>query len=135
MAQTPRVLVVDDEQLDRGILCHALRDARSQVLEASDGFEAISLIEREDPDLVFLDLHMERLDGFSVLEHLEATGATCQVVIVSGELNHELQWRALRLGAVEFLSKPVSVEQLTTAVLRLTGHADQQEAPRIDGWA
>jgi len=135
MAQAPRVLVVDDEQLDRWILCHALRDARCEVLEASNGLEAISLIEREDPDLVFLDLHMKRLDGFAVLEQLEKIGATCQVVIVSCELNPKLQWRALKLGAVEFLNKPVSVEQLTAAVLRLTGQADPQARASADAQA
>jgi len=124
--------VVDDEQLDRWLLCHALRDAGCDVLQASDGREAIALIELKDPDLVFLDLHMKRLDGFGVLERMEEIGATCQVVVVSCELDPKMQWRALELGAVEFLNKPVNVEQLTAAVLKLTGRADSKQPERAD---
>ena len=114
-----KVLVVDEEKLDRWLLCHALRDAGCAVLEAADGFQALSTIEREQPDLVFLDLRMPWLDGYGVLEQLQERRCCCPVVVVSAELDPEAQMRVLRLGAVEFFSKPVSSQQALAVLQRV----------------
>jgi two-component system, LytTR family, response regulator len=112
---TLRVLVVDDEALARQVLreyLEALPDV--EVLgECANGFEAVKTIAERNPDLVFLDVQMPKLDGFEVLE---LAGRRTPVIFVTAY--DEFAVRAFDVHAIDYLLKPISAERVAEAVER-----------------
>ena len=112
-----RVLVVDDEAPARQRLIDVLsKDASiASVLEASDGVAAVTMIERERPDLVFLDVQMPELDGLGVID---AVGASVMplTVFVTAYDQHAIS--AFESNALDYLLKPYSDERLEAALAR-----------------
>lgn len=102
-----RVLVVDDSAFNRRTLTELLEviDGVVVVGRASDGDEALRMVHELSPDLVTLDLEMPRMDGFTFLRFLMARRPT-PVIVVSGYSTKENVFRALELGAIDFVSKP-----------------------------
>jgi two-component system chemotaxis response regulator CheB len=102
-----RVLVVDDSAYNRRTLTEILRavDGVEVVGKATDGDEALRMVRELAPDLVTLDLEMPRMDGFTFLRLLMAKRPT-PVIVVSGYSNKENVFRALELGALDFVAKP-----------------------------
>ncbi|MBM3269739.1 MAG: hybrid sensor histidine kinase/response regulator [Candidatus Sericytochromatia bacterium] len=125
----PRVVVVDDNRDSRRLLAQILAGRGYQVFEAVDGRHALDVIATASPDLVLLDLRMPRADGFAVLEALAAREAGfLPVVVVSGVTEREDRVRALKLGAHEFLAKPVDSEELAVRVGTLLALKRAKEA-------
>lgn len=118
--ETPRVLVVDDDPLIHQLLVGELEGEGFEVLLASDGIEALRIARQERPAAVVLDLHLPRLDGWSVLAELKSDPelAATPVVILSVE---EQRARGFSLGACEYLVKPVEPQRLVSAVSRHAG--------------
>jgi CheY-like chemotaxis protein len=114
-----RVLVVDDDELARDLLCKVLRQGGYQTLSAGDGAEALAML-RRGPRLlvVLLDLNMPVLDGWEVLEACchDPTLAEVPVVVLSGRGDAEA---TLSLGADAILRKPIDPEALLRQVDRL----------------
>ena len=102
-----RALVVDDSSLNRRLLASMLREIPGVVgvAVASDGAEALRIVEQQQPDFVTLDLEMPRLDGFEFLEQVMVR-RPLPVVVISGHTQRENVFRALELGAIDFLAKP-----------------------------
>ncbi|MGB5813545.1 MAG: chemotaxis-specific protein-glutamate methyltransferase CheB [Polyangiales bacterium] len=100
-------LVVDDSSLNRRTIAAILTEIEgiSHVDVARDGAEALRLVEANPPDFIALDLEMPRLDGFEFL-HLLMDRNPLPVVVISGQSGKESVFRALELGAIDFLSKP-----------------------------
>jgi UDP-3-O-[3-hydroxymyristoyl] N-acetylglucosamine deacetylase len=118
-AQTSRtILVVDDDERVRCSVGDVLRDEGFRVLTATDGYEAVQAVEAERPDLVLLDVWMPELDGIEVLSRIRESRADLPVVIVSGHGNVETAVKATRLGAVDFIEKPFSIEALLECIHR-----------------
>ena len=103
------VLVVEDDGTMREIVVHKLASSGLRVVEAADGKEAISVWEKERPDIVLLDLMLPEVDGFQVLEkmrgHHEATVAKTPVIILSNLFNREDMLRTQKLSIEDFLIK------------------------------
>ena len=119
MPSEPRVLrtvIVDDEAPARGLLREYLgADAGVEVVaECANGFEAVKTIAEVKPDLVFLDVQMPKLDGFEVLELLDAGPS---VVFVTAFDAYAL--RAFEVNAVDYLLKPFARERLAEALARV----------------
>jgi two-component system LytT family response regulator len=112
-----RVVVADDERPARGYLTTMLarRPDIELVGEAETGLEAVSLIERERPDLAFLDLQMPELDGLGVVRMLKRKHLPLVVFVTAYE---EYALRAFELNAVDYLLKPVSPARLGDALAR-----------------
>jgi len=112
-----RVLVVDDEAPARQRLIDVLsKDASiASVLEASDGVAAVTMIERERPDLVFLDVQMPELDGLGVID---AVGASVMPLTVFVTAYDQHAIRAFESNALDYLLKPYSDERLEAALAR-----------------
>lgn len=112
-----RALVVDDEPIARQVLLEGLAEAGGVrvVGEASDGRQAVERIAALQPDLVFLDIQMPVLDGFSVLAQLQGALPRA-VVFVTAYDQHAI--RAFEHGAADYLVKPVSAKRLRTALER-----------------
>jgi two-component system LytT family response regulator len=113
-----RTLIVDDESPARERLKRLLADIKDVELvgEAEDGIQAVELIEREEPDLVLLDIQMPGLDGFGVLEALEDPPS---VIFVTAYDQYAIH--AFEVNALDYLLKPFSRERLETAIQRARG--------------
>ena len=115
------VLVAEDDDDLRGVLTASLTRNGHRVIQARDGAEALASLERDQVDLLVLDLVMPNIDGLEVLARLKGTGrgATLPVVVVTGTDRSTTELQALRLGANVYLTKPVAAAALTEEVTRL----------------
>ena len=102
-----RVLVVDDSTFNRRALTSLIEenDQVEVVGTASDGDEALRLVASLNPDLITLDLEMPRMDGFTFLRLVMSKRPT-PVIVISGRAGEEDVFKALELGAVDFIAKP-----------------------------
>jgi UDP-3-O-[3-hydroxymyristoyl] N-acetylglucosamine deacetylase len=116
------VLVVDDEREIRTSLRGILAEEGLRVLEAEDGRQALDLIQRENPELVILDIWMPEVDGLQVLQQLERQTPHPAVVMISGHGNIETAVKATKLGAFDFIEKPFSLDGLLRVVNRALDH-------------
>lgn len=109
----PRILVVDDDPDLREVMAMSLEPAY-EVRAASDGEQALELARSERPDLILMDQFMPGLDGLGTLERLRSDPATLEipVILVSARSDEAIRVRALDLGAVDFLAKPFSEQEL-----------------------
>ena len=126
-----RVLVVDDEKLARDRLAGFLATADDVTLvgQASDGVEALRMIEAEHPDVVFLDVQMPGMDGFEVLKALRAT--VPHIVFATAYDDYAI--RAFEVGAVDYLLKPFARARVQDAVSRVRERlAGAQARPDLD---
>ena len=116
---TISALVVDDEQLAREELSFLLRDFPEVeiVQTATNGLEAVKLIERLEPDLVFLDVQMPGLDGLGVIARVRASGAIPPHFILTTAFD-QYAVEAFRLEALDYLLKPIEKERLAETVAR-----------------
>jgi two-component system, NtrC family, nitrogen regulation response regulator NtrX len=114
-----QILIVDDEVGIRELLSEILADEGHQVLLAESAGAARGLRERQRPDLVLLDIWMPDTDGITLLKEWAATGQlTMPVVMMSGHGTIETAVEATRIGALDFLEKPIALQRLLTTVKR-----------------
>jgi two-component system nitrogen regulation response regulator NtrX len=111
-----RILVVDDEERIRQSLNGILKDEGYEVQEAKDGTQALKQVESDPPDLVLLDIWMPGMDGMEILERIKAQIPNLPVIMISGHGNIELAVKAVKLGAYDFIEKPLSLEKVLLAV-------------------
>jgi two-component system nitrogen regulation response regulator NtrX len=109
-------MVVDDEPAIRDTMRMILDYDGYETVLAAAGQEALQIIERDPPDLVFLDIKMPGLDGLEVLSRIRATNDTIPVVIVSAHGSASSALEAGRLGAFRFIEKPLSKDYVLDAV-------------------
>lgn len=121
------ILVVDDDARVTRSVETVLRDEGFRVVVASGGVEALDVLDSTTPDLVLLDVWMPDLDGIEVLERLRARRPDLPVIVISGHGTVELAVKATRLGAVDFIEKPFSIDGLLGTVKRALGHAPPSE--------
>jgi two-component system, NtrC family, nitrogen regulation response regulator NtrX len=110
---SPRILVVDDEADIRGLLSEILEEEGYEIEVAADAASARRAAARQEPDLVLLDIWMPDMDGITLLrEWNEKNSLRCPVVILSGHGTVETAVEATRLGAFDFVEKPLSIAKL-----------------------
>jgi two-component system, NtrC family, nitrogen regulation response regulator NtrX len=127
-----RILVVDDELEIRGLLKEILADEGYDVDVAADASQARASRAQHDPDLVLLDIWMPDMDGITLLrEWSEPPGQSCPVVMMSGHGTVETAVEATRLGAFDFVEKPLSLAKLLRTVERaLDSGRNKRQASR-----
>lgn len=115
-----RAVICDDEKAALNIIRHFV-EAETLPIEivgtAQNGKDAWELIQREKPDLAFMDIHMPYMNGFEIIQKMTDT----KVIIITAYDSFEYAQRALRLGASDIISKPVEFEQLRQAIVRAVG--------------
>jgi len=121
-----RVLIVDDDADLRGAVASILRPL-ADISEACDGLQALDIIEREKPRLVLLDVSMPGASGLEVLESARALDPSLLVVMLTSDQDIEMAQKALRLGAVEYVTKPFDADYIRAEVARLLGAAKPRE--------
>lgn len=107
IAQTPLILIVDDEFPVLKSFALFFQDIGYDVLEATNGREGIELFRQHRPDLVFTDLRMPEMDGLAFIEKLRTISPETPVVVISGTGIVEDAIRAVKLGAWDYITKPV----------------------------
>ena len=130
---TSRILIADDHEDNRELICFMLREALYDIHEARDGHECLRLAREERPDLIMVDISMPRLDGWEVLRELRADQRTSRIPCVAVTAHAETdRRRALASGFDAYLSKPFRSDDLLEIVRRVL--ADQavqhKAAPR-----
>jgi two-component system nitrogen regulation response regulator NtrX len=111
-----RILVIDDEAEIRRSVRMILEYEGYDVQEASSGPEGLALIEREPPDLVFMDIRMPGLDGLEALQKIRQINEALPVVIISGHGTVSTAVEATKLGAFDFIEKPLASERVLVTI-------------------
>lgn len=115
-APRPHLLLIDDDPNTLASLSRAFRLAGYEATVCDSAARALELIRAERFDLIFSDVVMPGKDGIAFLEDLKTAGLATPVVMISGQASVEMAVRATRLGAVDFLEKPLSTEKLLVTV-------------------
>src|SRR5947207_3298027 len=127
-----QILVVDDEVGIRELLSEILADEGHQVLVAENAGSARRLREAQRPDLVLLDIWMPDTDGITLLKEWAASGQlTMPVVMMSGHGTIETAVEATRIGALDFLEKPIALQRLLNTVKRALRNPETAAAPQL----
>jgi two-component system, NtrC family, nitrogen regulation response regulator NtrX len=127
-----QILVVDDEVGIRELLSEILEDEGHQVALAESAGDARRIRERGRPDLVLLDIWMPDTDGITLLKEWAASGQlTMPVVMMSGHATIETAVEATRIGALDFLEKPIALQRLLATVKRALRNPEATQAPQL----
>ncbi|MBN2374156.1 sigma-54-dependent Fis family transcriptional regulator [bacterium] len=110
--QPLNILLIDDEEVVHQALSPYLRDSGHDVDNARDGINALKLIEANDYDLALIDIRMPGMDGLSVLSRIGEMRPELSSIIITSHGNMEMVIQALRLGAADFLTKPIRLLEL-----------------------
>jgi two-component system nitrogen regulation response regulator NtrX len=127
------ILIVDDEAGVRSALGAVLRDEGFDVDAVATGEACLERVARAPVDLVLLDVWLPGIDGLATLERLRERGVDAEVVVISGHGNIESAVRAIKMGAFDFVEKPLSIDKTTLVVrnaLRQRHLAAENEALR-----
>ena len=121
-ASGKRVLLVDDDREIIETLRVALEAAGHEIIIARDGNQGLALAEREDPDLVILDMMMPKRSGFLVLEKLRRTRPVpVRVIMITANEGSRHKAYAEMLGVDDYIRKPFAIDRLLESVGRLLG--------------
>ncbi len=113
-----RVLLVDDEDQLRRVMKDLLERDGYDVVEASDGADAIQQVDQHTPDILVLDLNLPGLDGYGVISHLRSRPATekIPIIVLTAKGDEDNEVRVFELGADDFLSKPFRARALSARI-------------------
>ncbi len=110
------ILVVDDEERVRDSVRVILTDEGFAVIEAPDGENALAKAVTDNPDVILLDIWMPGIDGLEVLQSIKQQDDSLPVIIMSGHGDIETAVKATKLGAFDFLEKPLSIDRLILVI-------------------
>ena len=110
------ILIIDDEPAIRDSLAGALADEGYRTLKAHNAITGIELAQKHDPSLILLDIWMPEMDGMTALQELKKRGVDSPVLIMSGHGNIETAVKATKLGAFDFMEKPIELDRLLVLI-------------------
>jgi two-component system nitrogen regulation response regulator NtrX len=116
MTAQPRILIVDDEAGIRESLTSILRDERYAVDAVASAEEALERVGKSDFEVILLDIWLPGIDGLEALSRIQAAPRPPAVIMISGHGNIETAVRATKLGAFDFIEKPLSLERIIVLV-------------------
>lgn len=125
-----KILVIEDDELIRLLICDLLSIKDYQVISAEDGLEGVKLAKYELPDLIICDILMPELDGYGVLKQLQSHSSTSIIpfIFITAKGTKEDFRQGMNLGADDYLIKPFTEEELFGAVtMRLSKHSSVVE--------
>lgn len=111
-----KILIIDDEPPIREVLSESLRDDGYDVMVAPDGPSGLEVLKTFQPDICFLDIWMPKMDGIEVLTAAVPLFSNTSFVMISGHGTIETAVKATRLGAWDFIEKPLSLDKITIAI-------------------
>lgn len=113
------VMVADDNRYVNDIMTEMLKEAGYEVLPVFDGQSALSLFDDRRPDLVLLDYRMPEMDGIDVLREIKRMDANAPVIFITGEGSEDVAVQAMKAGADDYISKPISFPDMLQTVNKL----------------
>lgn len=113
-----KILVVDDEHDICDFVQAFFKERGFQVFTASNGDEAISIAKKEKPELVLLDIKMKGMDGLAVLKHIKEADRSIKVIMVTALEDQDKMHEAYKLGAIDYITKPLILDYLEETVGR-----------------
>ena len=125
-----RILVVDDEELVRGMLTEYFTGAGYDVVTAASGLEALRRLPESQPDLVLLDVRMPGLDGVETLRRLREQAPDVAVIMITANDDVAVARDTLALGAIDYVAKPFDFGHLEGSVLSALAHVDAPPSSR-----
>jgi two-component system, chemotaxis family, chemotaxis protein CheY len=111
-----RALVVDDNAIMRTIVGRILREAQFDIVEATNGAEAIQAFFRDKPDIVLMDLNMDGIDGTAAIRGILQINPTARIVVCSATSDAHIVLNLLKLGAKGYVTKPFTPDKLLNAI-------------------
>jgi UDP-3-O-acyl N-acetylglucosamine deacetylase len=126
-----KVLIVDDEEGVVQSVAGVLEDEGFQVATAKSGEEAIRAFQQEEPDVTLLDIWMPGMDGIEILKRLKWIAPDCQVIMISGHATISTAMTSVKLGAFDFIEKPLSLDVLLLTIRRALDH--QKDLSTVEG--
>lgn len=115
MNEMTKVLIVDDEEVVRLSHLRSLQSANCNAKVAEDGLKAIQVMEEQAFDVILLDIRMPNLDGMEVLKTIKQRWPESEVVVITGYPTIESAKEAVRLGAHNYIAKPVGPDEVIKA--------------------
>jgi len=117
----PKLLIVDDENDIREFAANYFKKRKIDVLTAASGEDALELLDKENPQLVLLDIKLDGIDGIETLKKIKEKDKDIQVVMVTGRKPEEENAfiKCSQLGAVDYIHKPLQLDELEKVVLSL----------------
>ncbi|HAO38199.1 MAG TPA: histidine kinase [Gammaproteobacteria bacterium] len=127
------ILIIDDESINSETMKDTLEDVNYNVVLAQDAAEAKTIVKDQTFDLVMMDVWMPGQDGMALLEEWMSEGFSMPVVMMSGHAEHQDVVRAIRMGAVDFLKKPLhDILPLVRKLLSEQASIQEQQISGID---
>lgn len=123
----PKVLVVDDALFTRKVLREILESEGYEVIEATNGREAVDKFQTERPDLVLLDVSMPEMDGLTTLHAIKEINPDAKVIMVSAMGQSSTVQEALKSGACDFVVKPFRQNQIRELISRWVSATSHQQ--------
>ncbi|MFZ5517518.1 MAG: response regulator [Candidatus Zhuqueibacterota bacterium] len=110
------ILIVDDEDFIRSLLDSFLSRQGFVVLQAKDGIEAAAIIKQHPLDLIFLDIQLPAMNGMQILKMVKELNSDIPVIMISGNVSEEIALETLKLGAFDYIKKPVDLHKVTETI-------------------
>lgn len=126
-----KILIIDDESPIREVLSESLRDDGYEVMTAADGISGLVVLKSFAPDICFLDIWMPKMDGIEVLTQAVPLHPGTSFVMISGHGTIETAVKATKIGAWDFIEKPLSLDKVSIAIdhiVKLKGERDEKNA-------
>lgn len=114
----PTILVVEDNDVFRGVLVHALEQRGYDAIGVADGASALDVAREDSPEMAVVDLRLPDMSGLDVVRELKAIDSTTAVVVLTGYGSIATALEAIRLGAVHYLTKPTDADRILDAFER-----------------
>jgi len=119
-----KILVIDDEKSIRNTLKEILEYEKHEVMLAENGIKGLELLKTDTFEVVLLDIKMPEMDGLEVLEQISKTYFDVQVVMISGHGNVDTAVKAVKMGAYDFIEKPLDLNRLLVTVRNATDRTE-----------
>ncbi|QDT12606.1 response regulator [Stieleria marina] len=113
---TPRLLITDDDNAFRNVLCEGLQRRGFDVQQACDGEEAIEVLRQGEIHLALVDYQMPRATGLDVMQHVHTSSPHLPCVLLTAQLDDSLRQAAMNLNAYSVLSKPVKLMEISQVI-------------------
>lgn len=132
-----RVVIIDDEELSKQGLRQLVESKWEQFVvvgEASDGAEGLRMVQEKMPDVLITDIKMPHMDGLEMLRSINEIDRDIKTIIVSGHDNFEYAQRAIRMGAIDYVLKPVHIKEFLTLLDRVARQYETKRPAETDGY-
>ncbi len=128
---TRTLLIIDDESGIRQTLSGALSDEGYKILTAPNAVQGLEILRKQSPDLVLLDIWMPEMDGLTALNEIKTQGIDVPVIIMSGHGNIETAVKATKLGAYDFIEKPIELDRVLVLIRNALSARDLIEENQV----